>query len=103
MIRWTGSDDQLTEYSVTVGYYLDGRPGEVFANGAKVGSAMRALLEDACVVVSLALQHGIEPAELAHSMGRAPASGGETAPASIIGAIAEVLARVPAASPALNR
>ena len=92
MIRWTGSDDQLTEYSVTVGYYLDGRPGEVFANGAKVGSAMRALLEDACVVVSLALQHGIEPSALAHSLARVPVSETESAPASVIGAVVELLA-----------
>ncbi len=91
VIRWAGSDDQPTEYSVTVGYFLDGRPGEVFANGPKVGSAMQALLEDSCVAVSIALQHGVPPEALAHSMGRTPISKSETRPASIIGAIAEVL------------
>lgn len=54
--------------------------------------ARRSLLEDACVVVSLALQHGITPAELAHSMGRAPAGETTTTPASVIGAVVEVLA-----------
>ena len=95
VIRWAGSDDQPTEFSVTVGYYLDGRPGEVFANGPKVGSAMQALLEDSCVAVSIALQHGVTPEALAHSMGRTPISKTETRPASIVGAIAEVLMQGP--------
>ena len=95
VIRWAGSDDQPTEYSVTVGYFLDGRPGEVFANGLRVGSSMQSLLEDACVAVSIALQHGVAPADLAYSMGRTPISKTETRPASIIGAIAEVLVQGP--------
>jgi len=95
VIRWAGSDDQPTEFSVTVGYFLDGRPGEVFANGPKGGSAMQALLEDSCVAVSLALQSGVKPEALAHAMGRTPISKIETRPASIIGAIAEVLMQGP--------
>ena len=95
VIRWAGSDDQPTEFSVTVGYYLDGRPGEVFTNGLRVGSSMQSLLEDACVAVSIALQHGVNPEDLAHSMGRTPISRTETRPASIIGAIAEVLMQGP--------
>ncbi len=95
VIRWVGSDDQFTEYAVTVGCFLDGRPGEVFANGPKVGSTMQSLLEDACVAVSIALQHGVKPEDLARSMGRTPISKTETGPASIIGAIAEVLMRGP--------
>ena len=95
VIRWAGRDDQPTEFSVTVGFFMDGRPGEVFANGPKVGSAMQALLEDSCVAVSIALQHGVAPADLARSMGRTPVSDVETRPASIIGAIAEVLMQGP--------
>ncbi len=94
-LTWAGSDDQPTEFSVTVGFYMDGRPAEVFCNGAKVGSTMQALLQDACVVMSIALQYGVVPAELAHSMGRTPLSETESVPASIIGAIAEVLAQGP--------
>ena len=96
VIRWAGSDDQPTEFAVTVGFYLDGRPGEVFAaSSGKVGSAMRTLLEDSCVAISIALQHGVMPEALAHSMGRMPISKTETRPASIIGAIAEVLMQGP--------
>ena len=53
---------------------------------------MRAILADACVVISLALQHGIEPLALAHSLARVPLSETESAPASVIGAVVEMLA-----------
>jgi len=96
VIRWAGSDDQPTEFAVTVGFYLDGRPGEVFAaSSGKVGSAMRTLLDDSCVAISIALQNGVTPEALAHSMGRTPISRTETQPASIIGAIAEGLMQGP--------
>ncbi len=76
-------------YAVTVGYHLDGRPGEVFTHGAKVGSMMDAILDDACVTISLLLQHGVPPARLAGSMGRL---GDGRSPASILGALADLLA-----------
>jgi len=79
-----------TLYAVTLGYYPDtGRVGEVFTHGAKVGSAMDALLNDACVALSLLLQNRIEPVALASSMGRL---GKNREPASIIGALADLLA-----------
>ena len=77
---------------VTIGYYPDGRPGEVFTHGSKTGSALDALLADACVVVSCLIQHGVEPRELATSMGRL----GNAEPASIVGAVIDLTA---AASP----
>ena len=40
-----------TRYAVTVGYHPDGRPGELFTHGAKVGSTMDALLDDACIAL----------------------------------------------------
>jgi hypothetical protein len=78
-------------YSVTIGFDLaNNRIGEVFTHGAKVGSAMDAILDDACVTLSLLLQHGVEPAALAGSMGRL---GDGKTPASIIGTLADLLAR----------
>ncbi len=71
-------------YAATVGFFDDGRPGEVFAHGAKVGSMLDLLFDDACVTLSLLLQHGADPKKLAASMGRA---GGDE-PASIIGMLA---------------
>jgi len=64
--------------------------GEVFTHGAKVGSAMDGILDDACIALSLLLQHGIAPSALASSMGRL---GDGTSPASIIGALADLLGR----------
>ncbi len=75
-------------YHVTIGYFADGRPGEVFCHGAKVGSGMDLLIDDACVALSMLLQYGVEPVSLAHSMGRL----GNGAPASIIGALAILVA-----------
>jgi len=64
--------------------------GEVFTHGAKVGSAMDGILDDVCIALSLLLQHGVEPAELATSMGRL---GDGKAPASIVGALTDLLVR----------
>lgn len=75
-------------FMVTVGYYPDGRPGEVFTHGARSGSNLDALLADACVVVSCLIQHGVEPRGLAASMGRL----GTTEPASVIGAVVDLVA-----------
>ena len=41
-----------TRLMVTIGFYPDGRPGEVFTHGIRSGSSLDALLADACVVVS---------------------------------------------------
>ncbi len=76
-------------YHVTIGYFADGRPGEVFCRGAKIGSGMDLLIDDACVILSMLLQHGAEPMALARSIGRL----GGDASASIIGALADIVAR----------
>jgi hypothetical protein len=73
-------------FTVTIGLYPHGRPGEVFVHGIRTGCALDALLADACVVVSVLMQHGIEPRELAASMGRL----GNAEPASVIGAVIDL-------------
>lgn len=77
-------------YAVTIGFYPDGRVGEVFTHGAKAGSEIDCILDDACVAISLLLQLGVEPAALAASMGRL---GDGRSPASVIGALADLLAQ----------
>lgn len=78
-------------YAVSIGIDpRDGWVGEVHARGAKTGSALDAILDDACVALSLLLQHGIGPSALASSMGRLNDG---TTPASIIGALADLLTR----------
>ena len=76
--------------TVTVGFDLDARPREVFADGVREGTDLAHILADACVVVSLALQHGAEPSALRKSLGVVPdPARGEhaTRPASVLGAI----------------
>ena len=71
---------------------------EVFADTGR-GGGMQATVADACVLISLALQHGCAPAALGRSLGREPAwinGVAGSAPASPVGAIAEVVAGVAA-------
>lgn len=76
-------------YVVSLGFDpADGWLGEVFAHGAKVGSNMDGILDDACIALSLLLQHGVDSAALARTMGRL---GDGKTPASIIGALADLL------------
>jgi hypothetical protein len=77
-----------TQFMITIGFYPDGRPGEVFTHGARSGSNMDALLADACVVISCLIQHGAEPSDLAGSMGRLSSA----SPASVIGAVVDLVA-----------
>lgn len=82
---------EANNYSVTLGFDVaNNRIGEVFTHGAKIGSAMDRILDDACVALSLLLQHGVEPAALAASMGRL---GDGKSPALIIGALADLIAK----------
>src|SRR5262245_50001010 len=46
-------------FTVTVGFYADGTPGEVFIDGGKTGQDIQTTTRDAAVVLSLALQHGV--------------------------------------------
>lgn len=81
-------------FSISLGYDLaTGRILEVFADTPK-GGQMQATLADACVLISLALQHGLAPEALQKSLAREPdpALGGTAEiPASPIGAILAVL------------
>ena len=80
-----------TRYEVTLGFHpATGKLREVFTHGAKTGSHMDALLDDSSILLSLLLQHGVEPAAITHSMGRLSAEGES---ASIIGAISALLTK----------
>ena len=91
-------------FEATVGFDpADGRPREIFLAGAKHGSGLASVLDDASVIISISLQHGISAAALAKSVARLPTapltpadlavSSGptHTAPASIIGAALDLL------------
>ena len=93
--------------AATVGFdSADGRPREIFLSGAKDGTDMAAILDDAAVTLSIALQHGISAAALAKSVARLPSAPlapsdlanpdgpGRTAPASVIGAVLDLLRKL---------
>jgi hypothetical protein len=74
---------QNTTFTVTVGYYEDGRIGEVFIDGAKAGSEMADITRDGAVLMSLALQHGVPLGVMQHAVSR---NADHTA-ATIVGAV----------------
>ena len=76
-----------SRYHITVGEYEDGRPGEVWVHGAKVGSEIDALLDDASILMSVLIQVGYDTEDIKHSLGRV--NNGEWA--SIIGVMADLL------------
>jgi ribonucleoside-diphosphate reductase alpha chain len=59
--------------TATIGFDpVDDQPRELFLTAGKEGSTLNALLSDAAVVISVALQHGISAQALAKSVGRLP-------------------------------
>ena len=80
-------------YQVSVGFYPDGRPGEVFINrvmgkaSAKVGRLLDDVCRDAAILISMALQHGVKLSTISHAVTR----DGEGEPMTIVGAIVDHL------------
>jgi len=79
---------QNTAFTVTVGFYPDGRPGEVFISGAKVGSEVEAVARDGAVLLSIALQYGVPLETITHAITR----NGDGSPSTIVGAVVDRLA-----------
>jgi hypothetical protein len=75
---------------ITVGYYHDGRPGEVFFNGGKSGEQVEAIARDGAVLISLALQHSVPIGTLRGAITR-DANGMST---SIVGTVLDRLAEI---------
>lgn len=82
-------------YEVSIGYALDGKAIEVFADGPKIGSQVEHLIDDACVWASKLLQWGEDPTELPSSLGRLPSDNTPEPPASVLGAIADLVSIYP--------
>ena len=89
-------------FTATVGFDPEtGQPRELFLDASKRDSMFGAMLNDAAVAISVALQHGIPAAALAKSVGRLPAgpvapagldhAPGQKVPASPIGAALDLL------------
>ena len=48
---------------LTIGLFKNGQPGEVFIKMSKEGSTLSGLIQGFCRAFSLALQHGLSPAD----------------------------------------
>lgn len=81
----TETTDQA--YQVSVGYYDDMTPAEVFVTGAKVGSAIEAVARDAAILLSLGMQFGVPLDVIQNAMTKNSLE----KPSSIIGAIVDKL------------
>ena len=79
-------------FYVTVGYDpATGQPMECFyGDGQKTGTQLRDSLSDACVLISMLMQHGTTLDEIAHSLATVPVFG-ERRPASPVGAVVEAV------------
>ena len=77
----------------TVGYDPEtDQPREVFlrpSGGGRVGSSVEVICDDAAVICSLALQHGISATYISQRLGRLP----DGEPAGLVGAAIDLLAR----------
>lgn len=58
------------EFTLHIGRRDTGEVAEIFFHSKRPGSQLDDLLSDIAVIVSLALQNGIKPDELAKSLGR---------------------------------
>lgn len=84
VLRW---GRQNTEFAVTIGFYQDGSPGEVFISGAKAGSDVDAATRDNAVLISLGLQHGVPLGMMRGAMTRE----GNGEPSTIAGRVVDML------------
>lgn len=86
-IQWR-PDRGLTLIQVSIGFYEDGRPSEVFVTGCKSGTDVQAVARDAAILVSLGLQHGVPIATIRKTLTR---DHGDR-PGSLIGAVVDLIA-----------
>ena len=75
------------QYELTIGFYDDGRIGEVFADSGKSPQTVQQLMSDACILISIALQHNVTVDSLLNSIPKH--EGGK--PYTVIGKILQLL------------
>ena len=74
---------------VTVGFYPDGRLAEVFVSDVKAGSTTDAVMRDAAVLLSIALQYQVPLNVIANAITRNL----DGSPSSAVGVLIDVLAK----------
>jgi hypothetical protein len=59
-----------SRYTLTIGFFPDGRPGEVFLNADRSNSLLDVLASDAAILASIALQYGAPLETITHALKR---------------------------------
>jgi hypothetical protein len=59
-----------SHYQMTVGYFLDGRVGEIFLNADRGESLLDVMASDAAILASIALQFGCPLDVIRHALKR---------------------------------
>lgn len=86
---WYGEAGKEQSYAVHFGFDPDGFVKEAFCKPFKSGTDMQGLVNDACILISLSLQHGMSITQIAGALGELRSEGAVTGPpASVLGAIA---------------
>jgi hypothetical protein len=57
-------------YQATIGYFPDGRVGEIFLNADRPDSLLDALTSDAAILASIAMQYGCDLQTILHALKR---------------------------------
>jgi hypothetical protein len=76
-------------YKVTIGYFADRSPAEVFVSNHKSGNASDVAARDAGILVSLCLQHGVPLATIQHALTR----NSDGTASGAIGAVLDIVAK----------
>lgn len=77
----------IATVTVTLGFYDDGRVGEAFLNGPKLGSALEAAARDIGVLTSICLQYGATPKIIRKAL----TENADGMPIGLAGQLAEIL------------
>lgn len=75
-------------WSISVGFDDALKVREIFADGHKSGTELEAILDDACILISMLLQAGASIQDLAEKLGREgvdPSAPASSIPSSILG------------------
>jgi hypothetical protein len=83
-LNWGGFKQ---DYAITIGYYDDGRIGEVFITGAKSGTPVESIARDSAVVLSIALQYGVD----LETVSKAITRDAQGSPQTIVGVVIDKL------------
>jgi len=76
-------------FTLSCGYYRDGRLAEIFINSRHIGSPLESIARDSAILASLALQAGIHVETLRHALTRDH----DGQPATALGAALDLLCK----------